>query len=1078
MDTTARFRGSIVAMAVGDALGHPTEFLNIRNIRERYGPFGVTGLEPAGRHPAGTFTDDTQMAIAVARALVRAGHQPLDLLMEVLAEEFVVWSRAAENNRAPGGTCLQGCGNLARGTSWRRAGVAGSKGCGAAMRAAPIGLFFHHDDELLVRNAAAQSALTHRHPTGYTSSIAAAAAAAWACRGEPLDGLLDYTRAMVERFDEKLYAEMGGPSEDSAARGVREMVDLLERTRRALPRESDDVCELLGGAWVGEEAVACALWCVLRAEGDVRQALLRGANSSGDSDSIAAIAGSIVGAGGGLEAVPSDWVAKVERGEDLIALADALANSCAASPAHTSARGANLGPALQFFTARAQSSFWSPAPSTDESDDDDDTSPEAEDWPTEELQAEPSSATPAADTLSLADLATAGVETLAARIAHHNRRYWDDCDPEISDTTYDTLVRRLSELAPDHPVLTTMGPTMASIGTAVHHQQPMLSLDKCYSDSELERWLGTFAGDVVAMPKLDGVACTLHYDAAGVLRQAATRGDGARGDDITRNAWATATIPRRIATTQPLEVRGELYMRLSVFERFRAEGMANPRNLAAGAIKQKNPAGCASYELSFAAFDAFGHELGTLADVLDSLAGLGFAPIGHRVLAHEHAAEAYQSFAEERPRLDYEIDGVVFKANDIAEQRRLGETAHHPRYALAYKFQGESGTSILRAVEWSVARTGAITPVAVVDPVPLSGVSVSRASLHHCGLVAKLGLTLGAEVVLTRRGGVIPNLEQVVTPGDRLVEIPAACPSCAAPVRHDGDFLFCSEPTSCRQATIGRLGHFAGTTEMIGFGPSILEQCYDAGLLRSPADFYRLDATGLGRLERCGDKLAVKLLLEIERCRRLSLATFLRALGLPELGRHVSKLLADSYGDLDTVLALDAEALAAHHSIGATIASAVVGGLLGARPEVEALREHVTITSQEGGGEPASGDGPSADAAPAGALRGKSFVFTGTLTTLGRRAAARAVEERGGTIQESVSAELTYLVQGHSSSVSSKERAARAAIAAGAGLVILAEAEFLALLEASLGPVSDQSATSEAAETVETPTRAVQLPLF
>ena len=313
-----------MGLAIGDALGHPTEFVgSVRGIRERWGERGVTGFEPTGGHPAGTFTDDTQMSIAVARALVRAGHDDLDGLMRTMGDEFVAWSRSPQNNRAPGGTCLRGCRSLASGVPWREAGVRDSKGCGAAMRAAPVGLFFADDVDALVRVAAAQSALTHRHPTGIASSVAAAAPIAHVLREGTLDGVLAFTRSCVERLDAALLVEVGCAPELAETIGNREMLAALDATGREQSVESDDVCALLGGAWIGEEAVATALWCVLRATGDFRDAVLRGANSSGDSDSIACIAGSIAGALGGVEGIEAAWVDAVEKA----AMLDELARS-------------------------------------------------------------------------------------------------------------------------------------------------------------------------------------------------------------------------------------------------------------------------------------------------------------------------------------------------------------------------------------------------------------------------------------------------------------------------------------------------------------------------------------------------------------------------------------------------------------------------------------------------------------------------------------------------------------------------------------------------------------------------------
>lgn len=325
MDHQDRVRGSLVGLAIGDALGHPTEFVgSVRAIRERWGPEGVTRFERSGRHPAGTFTDDTQMAIAVARALVRAGHTDLDTLMSLMGEEFVAWSRSPDNDRAPGGTCLRGCSSLRAGAPWRTAGVRDSKGCGAAMRAAPIGIYFHDDVDAMILNAAASSSLTHRHPTGIASSVAAAAPVAFALKERTLEGMLAFTRHCVEKVTPALLVEVGCEPKLADEIGNREMLAILDRTAECADSEAEDVCSLLGGAWIGEQAVATALWCVLRAKGAFVASVLRGANSSGDSDSIACIAGSIAGALVGFEDLPADWRTDVEKSAMLVELADAL----------------------------------------------------------------------------------------------------------------------------------------------------------------------------------------------------------------------------------------------------------------------------------------------------------------------------------------------------------------------------------------------------------------------------------------------------------------------------------------------------------------------------------------------------------------------------------------------------------------------------------------------------------------------------------------------------------------------------------------------------------------------------------
>jgi DNA ligase (NAD+) len=636
------------------------------------------------------------------------------------------------------------------------------------------------------------------------------------------------------------------------------------------------------------------------------------------------------------------------------------------------------------------------------------------------------------------------VAQLEAEIRRHNRLYWDSHSPEVSDYEYDALVTRLKVLAPDSPVLTEMGPSGAGerFGAEFHHKERMLSLDKCYAEADLVEWSTTFEGDVVVTPKFDGIACSLHYGKDGKLAVAATRGDGQVGDDITVNALEIKDIPSKVASEgRELEVRGEIYMRLSIFARYQLEGKSNPRNLTAGAIKQKDKKKSAAYELSFAAYDLLGTDDPTQVAELTRLAKLGFPKVDAIVLARGEVFKGYEEFARLRPTLDYEIDGVVFKVNEIKEQRRLGETSHHPRYALAYKFQGDSGLSTLRQVEWSVARTGAITPVAIVDPVALSGVSVSRASLHNVAFIAKLGLTLGAKVTLVRRGGVIPNVEGVVEPGTEPVVIPEVCPSCGSPVVREKDFLYCTTPRTCPSAVIGQLSHFAATCDILGFGDKILDGCFRAGILKSPADFYTLKWEDLAKLERSGEKIAKKLVAEVEKKKSLDLRTFLRALGVAELGKHVSTLLADRYPTLDAVLALTEADLAGTHSIGDTIAHAVVTGLADARPAIDELRKHVTITVPV---EPAGGGG-------AKPLAGKSFVFTGKMLTLSRSEAEQRVRALGGAVLSGVSKSLTFLVQGQEKDggKSTKQKAAEKLAAAGEPIKVLSEEEMLAMLEAT-----------------------------
>ena len=1124
-----RFRGCIVGLAVGDALGHPTEFISsVASIRQRFGAKGIRDFAAQGRHPAGTFTDDTQMTVSVLRALVRRGHSDLDTLMTCLGEEFVAWSVHRDNNRAPGGTCLTGCRSFANGASWKDAGVKESKGCGAAMRAAPIGLFCT-DDAQLVRLAAAQSVLTHSHPTGIASSVAAAAAVAHVARGGALSGLLDFVTACVERCDDALLREMGATPELVKKLGNREQLRLLERTREALKQDTDDVCTLLGGAWIGEEAVATALWSVLKADGDFEEAIVRGATSSGDSDSIACIAGSICGALHGYDAIPARFTAKVEKGAALDVLAQYLfwVSSTGREVEHLP------GP-LDFFDAEPSESGEgeldddertasgaddsdaddsdaddsdaddsdahdsdaddSDADDSDADDSDSDDSDDADDSDSDDTNAKVADArvanaddsdsddtnakradarganahhsanraSAAADEgADNADASRAGPATsadsdiarLERELTEHNRLYWVEGAPKISDTDYDDLVRQLTELAPNSPVLSHLGAQPDATG-AVRHPSPMLSLDKCYLHTELGEWASALEGDVVAMPKIDGLACALHYDRTGALVRAATRGDGTVGEDVTVNARVVGGIPSRIKAG-PCEVRGEIFLGLAAFEKLTKENRTNPRNLAAGALRSKDPQVTQRAGLSFAAYDLRGTPLTTVSERLTQLEALGFDPIPRMRGPREELSAIVNAMSERRQSLGYETDGVVIVADRVSEHERLGATAHHPRWAIAWKFQGEAGTSVLTGVEWSVARTGTITPVAIVEPVVLSGVTVSRATLHHVGRLEALGLTIGATLELVRRGGVIPHVEKVVSAGAAPVSTPTTCPSCGSAVTRAGDFLSCSTPDDCLAARVERLSHWAAAADIQGLGPAILEAAVTSGAVKSLADLYRLDLAALTRLT-AGEKVAAKVLAELNRSRSLPLDVFLRGLGIEGLGRTVATMLMNHFPTLAQLRAANVDALGAIKGIGPISAKAISEALVARAGAIDELLAYVTI---------------GASAAPAtGPLSGTVFCFTGALQQ-DRSAAEARVKALGGAIASSVTSRLTHLVAVETSGApSTKLKAARALIDGGSKLLILDEAQFNALV-----------ATAPAAAPAEEPrptTQQQQLTMF
>ena len=392
----------------------------------------------------------------------------------------------------------------------------------------------------------------------------------------------------------------------------------------------------------------------------------------------------------------------------------------------------------------------------------------------------------------LAALGGLPVEELERLVEYHDYQYWVLDKPIIDDAAYDLLVRRLRDLAPGSEVLERVGGNRAdpTLGDKVEHARPMLSLDKCYTAAEFSQWLELLRGllprerapvadwEMMLTPKIDGVAASLRYGDDGRLGLAATRGNGRVGEDFTVNARLIPDIPWTI-DLPGLEVRGEVYMRRSVFSEKYAAQFANPRNLTAGTLKQKESSRDQILDLSFFAYDASGLEVATEAEKYDRLAALGFTPPEpRRVVPASAVGAAFEALLEARAGWDFDVDGVVVKVMDMGRHEALGATAHHPRNAIAFKFQGDTGFSVLREVHWNVSRTGRITPVSVVDPVFLSGANVSRCSLHNIGIFRSHGLRIGDRVQVTRRGGVIPNLEASLGGGDALVEIPRRCPSC------------------------------------------------------------------------------------------------------------------------------------------------------------------------------------------------------------------------------------------------------------------------------------------------------------
>ena len=618
---------------------------------------------------------------------------------------------------------------------------------------------------------------------------------------------------------------------------------------------------------------------------------------------------------------------------------------------------------------------------------------------------------------------------LEAEIAGHNRRYWDDQAPSISDYDYDRLVERLRALAPESPVLRAMGPTIGALGAPVEHLASMLSLDKTYDEDSLQKWAAKFEGELVMTPKIDGLACSIRYT-RGRLEVAATRGSGEIGEDVTINIRLFDDVPPRIPVDETVEVRGEVFLPLSAFHALEGD-FANPRNTAAGALKQKNPDKFKAFGLRFFAYDVLGVPIETEHEKFACARAWGFVPVEHALVRRDQVQAGYEAYVARRDDFDFEIDGVVFKANRLDEQVRLGATAHHPRYAIAYKLQGESATTVLRDVEWSVSRNGVLTPVGIVEPVKLSGATVTRISLHNWGLVQSKGLSLDATVVAMRRGGVIPYLEAVVKPGDRPIEPPAECPSCGAAAEVSGDLVWCRNPQGCRAQTIANLNHYAKVVDIEGFGQVWLEKLLDAGVLHAPPDFYRITAQDLVEFDRMGETLAAKMVAAVDARRAVSLPVFLQALGVRDLGKTAATTLAERYGTLDAVRAATPEALTELSKFGELVARHVTEGLAEKAHLIDALLEHVEVTPVAVREKPRGGP-----------LFGKSFLFTGTLARMRREDAQDRVIALGGTAASGVSKNLGYLVVGSEGKAGSKLQKAEKA-----GVPVLSEDAFVELLE-------------------------------
>lgn len=640
------------------------------------------------------------------------------------------------------------------------------------------------------------------------------------------------------------------------------------------------------------------------------------------------------------------------------------------------------------------------------------------------------------------DEATASeqAERLRVAIRYHDHRYYVENDPVIADRTYDRLFERLLELenafdldVEDSPTDRVGGEPLDELPEA-EHVAPMLSIDSSGDADEVREWdertrraladasYGTV--EYVCEPKFDGLSIEVLYENGRYVR-AATRGDGAVGEDVTANVRTIASIPQRLRGDYPefLAVRGEVYIPRDAFQALNRERVergddpfANPRNAAAGTLRQLDPAVTASRPLECFFFDvlAAGESRERARRGLDSHHeehdrlpswGLRVSDRVEVVDGIEAAIDYRDRLLDDREALDYEIDGAVIKVDDRAACEELGATSRAYRWAFAYKFPPRTGETTVRDIVVQVGRTGRLTPVALLDPVDVGGVTVSRASLHNPDQIEALGVGIGDRVRIERAGDVIPQVVDVLDDSGSVFEYPDECPRCGSPVEFDGPIAVCTGGMACRRQLVRAVQHYASDAglDIEGLGERRVEELVDAGLITDGiAELYVLDRESLAALDGWGERSAQNLLEEIEAAKKPSLSAFVSALGIPSVGPTVARELAHAFGSLDDLVSADRTELEAVDRVGPETARKISAFFDAERnrAELRRLREH--------GVDPRP---PDVDDA-ADALEGLRVAFTGGLDSMTRDEAETLIERHGGRATSSVSSRTDYLVVG------------------------------------------------------------------
>jgi DNA ligase (NAD+) len=632
------------------------------------------------------------------------------------------------------------------------------------------------------------------------------------------------------------------------------------------------------------------------------------------------------------------------------------------------------------------------------------------------------------------------VAELAALLRKYKDAYYNG-EPLVTDAAYDALEDELRGLDPEHAVLQSIGaPVPDEVVTEwekERHAIPMGSLNKVVNEAEFRQWaqrcdqlgeeskLAPISKDLLVTEKLDGLSLAVNYE-NGKLVSAITRGDGHVGENITPNARRMKGVPAKLPKKLNVSVRGEIILKLSDMKNGFPGYDAPPRNKAAGTSKRFNGAGCEWLTVMFYDLEG-GEEFATEKEKFEQLEKLGLIVPPFAVTDIEGAQKIHEDYAKKkRAALDYEIDGLVVRANELRAQHLLGELADRPRAAVAYKFASLAKVSKVIAINWETGPTGRVTPIANVEPIEIGGAVVQFVVLHNVSNIERLGIGVGDEVLVSRRNDVIPHLEEVVVKHGETSIAPTACATCKAELTRKGEYLVCTN-LECKAVVAGRIHRWVGTQDIHEWGDKLIMQLVEAKLVKEPADLYRLEPEDIAKLERRGMLIAKKALDNLHAKLPLTLPIFLASLGIDEFAFESAKLIVSSgYDTLEKVQAVSADELAQIKGMGAIKAKNIVAGLKTRAEEIERLR--------------AVGIEPVAPSA-GGFLSGKSFCFTGSLSRP-RKEYEGLVEKNGGTLLSGVTKELNYLVMSDPTSASTKAEKARKY-----GTECINEEAFLALIE-------------------------------